>query len=252
MHDGPVGFKEFKTNGEEFFRYYTKLCDLKPYERMLDVGSGIGRKTFLLTDYLNQDGSYEGLDIVKAGIDWCTERITRGYPRFKFQLIDVYNQHYNPTGRYKASEYTFPFADESFDFVVLCSVFTHMLAEDVEHYLCEVARVLKRGGRCLISFFLLNESSLTLMRSNKGTINLNINLGSCWVADASDPEAVTGYEEDFVRAAYDRYNLEIKEPIHYGAWCGREKFLSYQDLIFAFKASENTRNRDKAKNGTKC
>ena len=48
MHDGPVGFEEFKTNGEEFFRYYTKLCDLKPYERMLDVGSGIGRKTFLL------------------------------------------------------------------------------------------------------------------------------------------------------------------------------------------------------------
>jgi len=152
MYDGPVGFEEFKTNGEEFFRYYTELCDLKPYERMLDVGSGIGRKTFLLTDYLNDEGSYEGLDIVKKGIDWCTERITRKYPRFKFQLIDVCNQHYNPTGRYKASEYRFPFADESFDFAVLCSVFTHMLAEDVEHYLCEVARVLKTGGRCLISF----------------------------------------------------------------------------------------------------
>ena len=158
MHDGHVGFEEFKTNGEEFFRYYTKLCDLKPYERMLDVGSGIGRKTFLLTDYLNDEGSYEGLDIVEAGIHWCTERITRKYPRFKFQLIDVCNQHYNPTGKYKASEYRFPFADESFDFAMLCSVFTHMLAEDVERYLCEAARVLKTGGRCLASFFLLNES----------------------------------------------------------------------------------------------
>ena len=241
MHDGPVGFEEFKTNGEEFFRYYTGLCDLKPYERMLDVGCGIGRKTFLLTDYLNGEGSYEGLDIVKTGIDWCTQRITRRYPRFKFQLIDVFNQHYNPTGRHKASEYRFPFEDESFDFVVLGSVFTHMLTEDMEHYFCEVARVLKRGGRCLISFFLLNESSLTLMRANKSTINLNTNLGSCWVADASDPEAVTGYEEDFVRALYDRCNLEIKKPIHYGAWCGREKFLSYQDLIFAFKALGGTK-----------
>jgi SAM-dependent methyltransferase len=236
MHDGPVGFEEFKANGEEFFRYYTKLCDLKPHERMLDVGSGIGRKTFLLTGYLNQQGSYEGLDIVKTGIDWCTQRISCKYPRFKFQLIDVLNQHYNPTGRYKASEYRFPFPDESFDFAVLGSVFTHMLAADMEHYLCEVARVLKTGGRCLISFFLLNESSLALMRANNSTINLNINLGSCWVADATDPEAVTGYEEDFVRGAYDRCNLEIKKPIHYGAWCGRETFLSYQDLIFAFKA----------------
>jgi len=187
MHDGPVGFEEFKTNGEEFFRYYTELCDFKPYERMLDVGSGIGRKTFLLTDYLNGEGSYEGLDIVKTSVDWCTERITRKHPRFKFQLIDVCNRHYNPTGRYKASENRFPFADESFDFVVLCSVFTHMLAEDVEHYLCEVARVLKTGGRCFITFFLLNESSLTLMRANKSSIDLNINLGSCLVGNASDP-----------------------------------------------------------------
>jgi hypothetical protein len=89
------------------------------------------------------------------------------------------------------------------------------------------------------------------MRANNSTINLNINLGSCWVADASDPEAVTGYEEDFVRAFYDRYNFEIKEPIHYGAWCGREKFLSYQDLVLAFKAPGNTRIRDEPKNGAK-
>jgi SAM-dependent methyltransferase len=249
MHDGPVGFEEFKTNGEEFFRYYTKLCNLKPHERMLDVGCGIGRKTFLLTDYLNDEGSYEGLDIVKTGIDWCTQRITRKYPRFKFQLIDIRNQHYNPTGRYKASEYTFPFAAESFDFVVLCSVFTHMVTEDMERYLCEVARVLKAGGRCLISFFLLNDSSLTLMRANKSAINLNINPGSCWLADASDPEAVTGYGEDFVRALYDKYKLEIKEPVHYGAWCGRETFLSYQDLILASKVRGGTKTRGELRRG---
>jgi len=93
MHDGPVGFEEFKTNREEFFRYYTRLCGFKPHERMLDVGSGIGRKTFLSTDYLNDMGSYEGLDIVKTGIDGCTERITRKYHRFKFQLVDVCNEH---------------------------------------------------------------------------------------------------------------------------------------------------------------
>jgi SAM-dependent methyltransferase len=243
MHDGPVGFEEFKKNGEEFFRYYTELCDLKPFERMLDVGCGIGRKTFLLTSYLNADGRYEGLDIVKAGIDWCTERITRDYPLFKFQLIDVCNQHYNPTGRHKACEYRFPFADESFDFVVLCSVFTHMLTQDMERYLCEVARVLKTGGRCLISFFLLNESSCTLMRAHKSSINLNSSLDSCWVADPSDLEAVTGFEEDFIRPVYDKSKLEIKEPIHYGAWCGKQKFLSYQDLIVTFKAPGCTQTR---------
>src|SRR2546430_10400591 len=94
---------------------------------MLDVGSGSGRKTFLLTDYIHDPGCYERLDIVKAGIDWCTERITRRNPCFRFQLIDVYNRNYNPTGKHKAADYKFPFTRDSFDFVVLASVFTHML-----------------------------------------------------------------------------------------------------------------------------
>jgi hypothetical protein len=126
-----------------------------------------------------------------------------------------------------------------------------MLAEGVEHYLSEVARVLKTRGRCLISFFLLNESSLALMRTNQSSIDLNVNLGFCRVADANDPEAVTGYEEDFVRTLYGKCNLEIKEPIHYGAWCGREKFLSYQDLILAFKAPGIVTTRDEVKSGAK-
>ena len=51
------------------------------------------------------------------------------------------------------------------------------------------------------------------MRANKSSIDLNINPGSCWVANASDPEALTGYEEDFVRAVYDKYNLEINQAM---------------------------------------
>jgi len=238
MHDGPVGYAEFKENGQEFFNYYVALCGLKRNERVLDIGSGIGRKTFLLTDYLSEEGSYEGLDIVKSGVDWCTERITRKYPHFKFQLIDVYNQHYHPDGKYKASEYRFPFADESFDLVLLGSVFTHMLPEDMKHYLSEIARVMKRGARCLISFFLINDSSIELIDAGKSSINLVESIGPCRIADANAPEAAIGYEEDCVVALYRAHSLEITRPIQYGNWCGRENFLSYQDLILASKNPE--------------
>jgi len=40
------------------------------------------------------------------------------------------------------------------------------------------------------------------MRANKSTIKLEINRGPCSMADGSDPEAVIGYEENFVRALY--------------------------------------------------
>ena len=96
MFDGPRSLEQFKANGEEFLRIYKELCGLRPDETMLDVGCGIGRKTLPLTQYLTASARYEGMDIASAGIAWCGSRITPRFPNFRFQQIDVYNQHYNP------------------------------------------------------------------------------------------------------------------------------------------------------------
>jgi len=238
MHDGPQSYKEFKQNGAEFLRHYIKLCGLRPDEHILDVGSGIGRKTLPLVDYLDARGRYDGLELVKAGVDWCTEKYTSQYPNFKFHLIDVYNDLYNPAGKYKAAEYRFPFADEQFDFVVLNSVFTHMIAEEVENYLGEIARVLKPGGRCLISFFLLNDESLRLIEQGRSTIELRHEIGPARALSSERPELAIGFREDYIARLYEQLGLEIRRPIYYGSWCGRQDFLSYQDQIVAFKSGK--------------
>jgi SAM-dependent methyltransferase len=235
MHDGPQSYKEFKQNGDEFLRHYVTLCDLKPHEHMLDVGSGIGRKTLPLVGYLNERGRYDGLELVKSGVEWCREKYTTRYPNFRFHLIDVHNALYNPAGRYKATEYRFPFEDEQFDFVVLNSVFTHMVPEEVENYLREIARVLKTGGRCLISFFLLNQESLRLIEMGKSSFPLRYKIGPALAQFEATPEAAIGYYEEFVNDLYKQCGLMIRKPIYYGWWCGRERFLSCQDQIVAFK-----------------
>ena len=235
MHDGPSTYLEFKQNSEEFLRLYIELCGLKPDERVLDVGCGIGRKTVLLTGYLSARGAYEGIDIVKSGVDWCSHNISRKYPNFRFQLIDVYNKHYNPKGKQRASDYRFPFPDSSFDFVTLGSVFTHMLPRDTENYLAEVRRVLKREGRCLISWFLLNPESDGLIRSNKSALNLAFQVEAvCRTISVANPESAIGYDEAYVLGLYERCGLKIRDRVHYGSWCGRAEFLSYQDLVLAF------------------
>lgn len=235
MHDGPQSYKDFKQNGDEFLQIYLRLCNLRPEEHMLDVGSGIGRKTLPLVDYLSERGSYDGLELVKSGVDWCTEKYTNHYPNFKFHLIDVYNGLYNPEGRYKAAEYRFPFGDEQFDFVVLNSIFTHMEAKEVEHYLGEIARVLKSDGRCLISFFLLNEESINLIEQGKSGIDLRHQTGPARTLSRERPELAIGFDEGYVSGIYEQLGLEIKRPISYGSWCGRKTFISYQDQIVAFK-----------------
>lgn len=235
MHDGPQSYKDFKQNGAEFFRHYVKLCGLRPDERVLDVGSGIGRKTLPLVDYLKAGGTYDGLELVKSGVDWCKAKYTSKYPNFRFHLIDVYNELYNPEGKYAAAEYRFPFAANQFDFVVLNSVFTHMIAAEVENYLREIARVLAPGGRCLISFFLLNEESLRLIEACRSTIELRHQDGPARMVSREKPEIAIGFEEDYILALYRQFGLELGKPIYYGSWCDRAKYLSYQDLIVAIK-----------------
>ena len=231
MFDGNADLEEFKTNGEKTLWIYKTLCQLKRDERILDVGSGIGRKTIPLTQFLAPPGSYEGIDINSFGVEWCRQRITPRFPNFRFQHIDVANPLYNPGGAGASSEFRFPFADRSFTFVTLMSVFTHMLPRDVEHYLTEVARVL-RDGRCLISYFLLNEDSRRLIAAGKSSLPFGPVQSDYATISPDLPERAIAFHEPFVRAAYEKAGLRI-ERIEYGSWCGRENPLSYQDLIVA-------------------
>ncbi len=74
-----------------------------------------------------------------------------GGKRFLFEHFDGYSKAYNPQGTLKASEYILPVDDCSIDMVVCASLFTHLLEPDCIHYLMEIRRVLKPGGKSIIS-----------------------------------------------------------------------------------------------------
>ncbi|MFZ0883861.1 MAG: class I SAM-dependent methyltransferase [Candidatus Acidiferrales bacterium] len=229
-----VGSGDYVKHGDQFLRHFKDLCDLTPDQSVLDVGCGIGRMARPLTKYLTA-GSYVGMDIVPRGILWCQRHITRLHPNFTFQLADIYSKEYNPDGRYQAADYGFPFPDGKFDFVFLTSVFTHMLPRDVEQYLREIARCLRPGGKCLITFFLLNETSHELLQTGKSSISFRFPLGDgCWARNARIPEEAVAYEESRIHSLYSQLGLVLQAP-EYGSWSGRSQFLSYQDILVAKK-----------------
>lgn len=230
-----VGDGDFKTIGEEFSRYFIKLGRLQPGERVLEVGCGIGRMAIPLIGYLKNGGSYDGFDIIPMGIDWCKKTITPRSPNFRFQLVDIYNNAYNPYGSISPTEFRFPFPDESFDFVFLTSVFTHMLSPSMENYFREIGRVLKDGGRCLITFFLLAEESLKAIESKASSIDFQYYRDGCRIKDRDIPEAAVAYDEEYIKGLFKTNHLDIIEPVHYGSWSGRKEFLSFQDIIVASK-----------------
>src|SRR5688572_3983857 len=203
-----VGRSNYRETGENFLRHFIDIGGLRPHERVLDVGSGTGRMARPLTKYL-EGGRYDGIDVVAPSVEWCRKTYAPRYPNFRFHHTDIHNSVYNPGGRDKASEYRFPFSDSFFDFVFLTSVFSHMLPQDMEHYLSEIARVLKPGGRCFITYFLLNPDSLKLIAEKASTYDFRYELPGCRIQDEDFPEAVVAYEEDIIRKLYRASGLDI-------------------------------------------
>ncbi len=206
-------------------------------ERVLDAGCGLGRIAIPLAGYLAPSGSYEGFDVAPESIAWCQENITPRYPNFRFQVADIYNKSYNPGGSQRAGEYRFPYEDESFDFVFLASVFTHLLPEDMENYIAQISRVLKNGGRCVVSYFLLNEQSRESIGAGRITQGpcFPYDYGEYRVQNKNIPEVAIAHDENAVRSLYEKYDLKISDPIRYGAWPGREGSVFRQDIIWATK-----------------
>jgi ubiquinone/menaquinone biosynthesis C-methylase UbiE len=227
-----VGDGDFEKTGDEFFSYFTGLGGLQPSYNVLEVGCGIGRMARPLTQYLS-GGSYEGLDIVPAGIRWCQRNITARYPRFHFTLADIRNTAYNREGSLQGSEYHFPYPDAHFDFAFLTSVFTHLLSADTDHYLAELCRVLRPEGKCLATFFLLNEESRQAVAAQSSSLSFQHPLGDCWTTNPQAPETVA-YDESGMGSLLEKKGFAL-ESTHYGKWCGRSEYLSYQDILVVRK-----------------
>jgi hypothetical protein len=88
---------------------------------------------------------------------------------------------------------------------------------------------MKPGGIAVVSAFLINTESMELIRAKKSSLALSLD-GELWVLDPKFPETAIGLPEpdfmDWCKAAGFR-----AKNVAYGSWCGRSRYLSYQDLI---------------------
>jgi len=226
------GAGDFVQIGDDFFALFRR-AGLVPSDDVLDVGCGFGRMARPMVGWLQ--GRYEGFDVAPEPIEWCRSRIARRNPSFGFSLLDIANDVYNPDGSASAAAVRFPYDDDSFDFAVLTSVFTHLVAPELLRYLDELSRVVRPGGTVFATYFLLDPEVELALRERRTWRPMpdratDPELGEYRLADRSAPSEAVAYGRDAVEAAHSRRGLEV-ETVWRGGWSGRPDGVTAHDVV---------------------
>ncbi len=225
-----IGQGDFAATGDALLQNLIETCALKPNHHILDVGCGIGRLARPLTKYLNQNGSYEGFDVVQEGINWCVRKYN-AYPNFNFKYIPLKNDLYNLETENTADVFQFPYPNQCFDLVVLTSVFTHMQMEEVNNYLLEIGRVLKSGSHCFATFFIINkETEIYLDQSKKPFFPHRFQ--HYFLHNPKVKDANIAYRYEIVHRMASAAGLTI-DQFYPGWWAGNPEnsCMNYQDVL---------------------
>lgn len=226
-----IGSGDFIKQGQSQVALLKELIDLQENDTVLDIGSGIGRTAVPLTEFII-NGKYEGFDVVKKGVDWCNKHIKSKYPNFNFTFTPLHNDLYN-TYSTEAVSFKFPYADHSFDKAFLFSVFTHMRIDEIQHYLKEIRRVLKKDGKCLATFFLYDDKEEEKIKQLEG-FNFPHKFEEGYrLMSRNVQNANIALHNELLLKLIENADLEI-ESIEEGFWKGnltKEQAKNFQDVV---------------------
>jgi SAM-dependent methyltransferase len=170
------------------------LASLKPGETVLDLGSGAGFDAFLASKRVGAEGRVIGVDMTPQMIERATALAkTHGYTNVEFRLGDIE---------------ALPLADASVDVIISNCVVN--LTTDKERAFREAFRVLKPGGRLMVSDLVLERPLPEAIRQDMDAYGACV-AGAMLKADYLQVIQAAGFTGVSV-AGERRYGLDMFSP----------------------------------------
>jgi SAM-dependent methyltransferase len=175
-----------------------------------------------------------GIDVDRRLIDWCKKNIQAKDSRFQFLHVPARNDLYNPRGRVEMTQLSIPVGTADVSFAFATSVFTHLRAAHADHYLRELGRTLRTGGRLLVTAFLVDPVVSTPPDKFSPGMEFKAIDAETWTTDLALPERAIGFRLGTLERWASAGGLTLVKVLR-GSWIDAEDGYSYQDILIFVK-----------------
>ena len=198
---------QFLVKGMNLWVYLLASGLVKLDDNIVEIGSGIGRRTFWLRDFefhkVKYSGHYTGVDIDPEMVEWCNKNYDS---RFTFHCASHKSAAYLSVD--ENEHYVLPVDDLSQGLMFGTSVLTHLLEEQMINYFEEAVRVLKPGRALVMT------CKCTDLTSNDRGNTYKHRIGNAYIENPDVPEAAVAYESEFIRECLINAGFESIEFFH--------------------------------------
>lgn len=239
-HTIPAGASvgSVRSSATNFLKIIKKDGKLKKNNSVLEIGCGFGRFALPVAQFLNKEGNMVAADILPYTVHYLSENVAKRYSNFKAVLLNINNDLYFDNHDDDIGK--LPFDDNSFDLIYLQSVFTHVRPNLVKFYLNEFNRILKPGGRSLITYFILDKKSREAIQNGTTANNYKFKHEGeeFYYESLALPEISIAYDISKLKEFYKNAGLDIihnsfSQSYMRGRWQGNSKAIISQDCIIA-------------------